>query len=581
MPDGEHAESTGARARWDAAALVAAGLLLACHFVFLMHYYEPAISTIDSHGYFVQARQLADTGDGAVDTESRVQYVGRTWKSAGRGRYVSMWPPGLPLVLAGARRAFGPGAMFLVNPVLATLCLLAVFLVGRAWFGAGWGLLGAALLGCLPFVNEHAFYGYSHIAVMFFMVWGLFFTVQWVHTRGAWWALAAGVCAGFLACIRYPAALFAVAFGVYGVLCLARDRRAWPGLAAFTLGAGVPVIELCIYNGRVFGTFGITGYSLIGYSPTTLFKWEAFKVFAPAYVQQLLAVGAGYAFVLGVAGIVFLCAQRAQWRRGLLMGLLVLPATLLYMAYPQMPHEQSMRFLLPTLPVYVIASCGLLAGYAKERPIAGAALGGVLLVLTAAWGMPLSVKKMQAIGERQAVLARVAREVKRNVPRGSVLIADEMACHDLDVYGWWRLACTTALSRDRVPLYGDSRGDALYEAFLADAGAWAGSGRDMYWLGNDMRSRGLAEFMRRHYTLDPVAEIPVMPAGWDKDMLRRATAPPEQNARDAAPAWVAPYNMSPAPEEFMERMFYDFAGASPVRLYKLTRMPRAEKGADQ
>ena len=569
----EHGADTSNGNRGGAAALAAAIVIVACHFAFLMRFYEPAISTLDSHGYFVQARQIARTGGGALDLESRIQYEGYGWKDAGGGRRVSMWPPGLPVVLAAAFRAFGPEAMCLVNPLLASLSLLALFLVCRAWIGGPWGVAATACMACLPFLNEHAFYGYSHIASLFFMVWALFFVTQWVRSASAPWALAAGLFAGFVPCVRYPEALFLPAFAAYAVLKLGvRERRALASHAAFIAGAALPIAALCIANQRAFGSFTTTGYSLIGYSPATLFKWGALKAYAPVYAQQLLAWGAGYAAPLAAAGVAVLCARRGTRAEGALLALLIAPVSLLYMAYPQIPHVQSLRFLLPTLPVYMIAAAWALKQAAGGRAAVSVTLAAMLVALTAAWGLPLSVQKMEALRQRHKVLADAARAVKEHVPLGGVLIADELPCHNLDAHGRWRLAGTSALGRGRSALYGNISGEALYDAFLNDVQAWSGAGRPAYWLEGAGTAPGLEQALRRRYGLKLLAVIPIAQPRDERNP--RPHAMPQRimrgpgDARADAP-WAPDYILAPAPEEFMEHLFHGFTREPQLRLYRL------------
>ena len=585
-------------------------LLFLCHFIFLMHYYEPAISTLDSHGYYGQAKQFATTGSGVLHMDSRLQYAGPAWKKAGENRRVSMWPPGLPLILAAVYRVAGPDAMFLVNPLLASFSLALLFLICRAWFGAGWGVAAAALLGCTPFFNEHALFGYSHIAVLFFLVLGLYFLTQWVRT-GSWPpALCAGLCAGCLPCIRYPATLFSIAFGAYLLLQFRRHARPLPALAAFAAGAALPVAALAFYNLRLFGALWTTGYSLIGYSPATLFKWDAFRASAPVYIQQLTATGAGPAFALGAAGAACLCARRDHWKQGVLLALLIFPITILYMAYPQYPHPQSMRFLIPTFPVYAMAGAWFLSMFTKDRPGTAAAFALVLIAFTAAWGLPLSLGKMQAMQQRQEVLADITRQVKKHAPRGSVIIADDLVCQNLDVYGTWRIVSTASLSSNRIPLYGDLIGAPLFRAFLDDVQVWAGTA-DVYWLGNEKRLHTLADAMRSRGSLKPLATISIPILDNDHEpRLRRGTMKTsrrpgkrnrknrttESSRRRRAPfvqrdplqgidqRWEQDYNLVPESGDTMDHAFESIVRQSPVRLYKLRWKPGRNphiKGADQ
>ena len=86
-----------------------AALLVLVHFIFLMAYFEPAISTPDANGYFAQAKLIAGEHRTYFETESDIQFVGAHWHSTGDNRYFSKYPPGFPAVLAVVYRIFGPG----------------------------------------------------------------------------------------------------------------------------------------------------------------------------------------------------------------------------------------------------------------------------------------------------------------------------------------------------------------------------------------------------------------------------------------------------------------------------------------
>ena len=49
-------------------------VLVVLHFGLLMVFFEPALCTPDAHGYFAQARLLAETGSSLAKAESPAQY---------------------------------------------------------------------------------------------------------------------------------------------------------------------------------------------------------------------------------------------------------------------------------------------------------------------------------------------------------------------------------------------------------------------------------------------------------------------------------------------------------------------------
>ena len=114
-------------------------LLVGIHFAFLVRYFEPAISTPDAHSYFVQAKLIAGEGKTYVEPESTLQYLGPHWRRAAENRYFCTHAPGLAVIMAPVYKILGPGACLWVNPIMASLSLLGLFLLCQLWIGGGWG----------------------------------------------------------------------------------------------------------------------------------------------------------------------------------------------------------------------------------------------------------------------------------------------------------------------------------------------------------------------------------------------------------------------------------------------------------
>ena len=103
------------------------------HFLTMLCFFAPAASSPDANGYLVQARLLSETGKSWFALDSPLQYVGGQWVEGARGRFFSRHPPGLPVLEAVLFTAFGPRGAFLLNPVLTSLSLLGLFLLGWKW----------------------------------------------------------------------------------------------------------------------------------------------------------------------------------------------------------------------------------------------------------------------------------------------------------------------------------------------------------------------------------------------------------------------------------------------------------------
>ncbi|MFQ6036033.1 MAG: ArnT family glycosyltransferase, partial [Sedimentisphaerales bacterium] len=505
-------------------------LLVGAHFIFLMSYFEPAISTPDANSYFVQAKLLAKEGKTYVQPESALQYIGVHWNHTGDNRYYCTHAPGLPVILALVYRFFGPKATLWVNPLMASLSLLGLFLLCRLWVGQGWGLLAAALMAVNPFANEHALFGDSHTAVCFFLIWALFFLAQWSKTHSPWWALAAGLFIGMIPTIRYPEILYLPAIGIFVLFHYKNDKAFWSSVFAGAIGAAIPIAALCLRNQIAYGGFWKTGYAIAIGQKT--FGWNYFVDSFLPFLIMLLANGCGLVFVTGIIGISILSVQHYTWRCGALFAMLVLPITLLYMSYYWGADPQSMRFLLPTFYIYTIASVWLLSVVCNNRYSSAFAASIVLLLITIVWGLPQSVRPMQHLKNNNAVLAKITNVVEKHVEPGSILIANEGINQHLDFIGCWRLADLWVLKPRppgpprkfapnlNIPLplqnfrniearqrYVNLEGKELLDTFTDDIWHWASDIRKVYWLAKEEQINDYKRQLSKHYQLVTVEKI--------------------------------------------------------------------------
>ncbi len=483
-------------------------LLAATNFVFLMMYFEPAISTPDANSYFGQAKLIARNARTYFEPESIVQYIGFHWHQTRNNRYYAVHPPGFSAILAVVYKIFGPKASLLVNPAMASLSLLGLFLLCRIWVGQGWALLAMALMAFNPFANEHALFGDAHTPVVFLLIWALLLIARWTKTRSLWLALTAGLLLGTIATIRYVEILFCLAVGIFILLHFRRDKLFWYSLIAFTIGVAIPVCALCIRNQTAFGAFWKTGYeyALDEFNASATFGWIFLTNHYLPLLRMLMSEGCGLIFGLGVAGIAIMCTHSVMRKEGLLFAMLVVPVTLLYMSFFWRPDQQSMRYLLPTFYIYTIATVWLIQLAAGDNRLSAWVSSIVLLLITILWGLQPSLRSMEHLRDQGAVLAKITSAVERSVEPGSILIANEAINQHLDFIGRWRLADGAilnlpeplppgilAVSRNirprRLPRNNDARtkysgleDKELFDAFSQDVWQWAGNNRKVYWI---------------------------------------------------------------------------------------------------
>ncbi len=420
-------------------------ILLGAHFVFLAFFFAPAISTPDANGYMAQARLIAREARTDIEVESPAQYVGDHWMAVGEGKYYGQYPPGLPAMLALVFRPFGWYWTLWVLPAMGTLSLLGLYLVVRKWVGPGWALVAAGLMAANPVANRHALGADSHTAVSFFLIWALYGLIRWERTRWPGWAAVVGFCLGVIPSIRYAETLFLIPFAVYVAYTVPRNVPWWRSVLAALGCASVPLIALAVRNQHAFGAFWKTGYSVSG--EQTGFGLGYFVRHAIPYLVMLVFMGVALVFPVGVMGLKELCQRPGTRRRGYLLVGLILPITLLYMAYYWNADSMSMRFLLPTFALYTIAAVWLLQLRSETEPERARKWASIVLAVTLLWGLTYSAVSLNHLKRDNIPIAEISRAVEQRVEAGSVLIAQSGLLQHLDFVGDWRLAPEEAFDR--------------------------------------------------------------------------------------------------------------------------------------
>lgn len=459
--------------------------LAVLHFAWLASYHAPAISTPDANSYFAQARWIAREGKTSFALESPAQFIGPHWNPGPNGRYYCTHPPGFGFLLAVPYTLLGYRVATWVNLVLASMSLIAVFLLCRRWTGPYWALLAATLVTLNPVVNEHALFGDSHVAVQFLLLAAIVCLLRLTKGGLIIWSATSGLLIGAIPALRYPELLYLPALGLFIVLMARSGWVTRRSVVVFALGTALPLGALLVRNQITYGGFWRTGYLATG--EQVAFSVAALVQHAPVYLLQLVASGAGLMFPLGVAGIVALLRHRETRREGLLLAGLIAPVTLLYMAWYWRPDPQSMRFLIPTFPLYTLAGIWMLSRLIQDRRVA-VGVSVVILVVMAAWGVPASHMAMRHLERDNGVLADITAKLEQRVPPGSVVIAGVGVQQHLDFVGLWKLANANLVNApSKIAAQGgpgelvserhqllELPSEARWEAFVNAVWEWAG-----------------------------------------------------------------------------------------------------------
>jgi hypothetical protein len=139
---------------------------------------------------------------------------------------------------------------------------------------------------------------------------------------------------------------------------------------------------------------------------------------------------------------------------GAMLILIVVPSTLLYMAYYWVPGRMmggqgaAMRFVLPTFPCYVLAALWLLRGITARRSIPlRLSTAAVLVCVYLLWGIRTTSRETAASAHSRAALARLTSDLRAAVPEDAIIIAHSRILQHLDFVRRWRLVDLSCLRR--------------------------------------------------------------------------------------------------------------------------------------
>ena len=398
--------------------------------VFLSARWAPATTESDDNGYYGQASLIMNTGSAVFSPESNVQWIGTHWLwEKDHGYFVSRYPPGYPVLIGVVYKLFGYEAGMMINPILSLLSLIGFYALARRFVGAGWAIGGAIVLCTIPEFVHHSLGGYAHMTVLFFLVWGLYFAVLWQDKGKLWQIILMGLCLGCIPTVRYAdtvMGLGAFLFLLCNVLRWPQNRlKVWGHYAAGAAAALIPIIPLMLRNRHDLGGFLRTGYNLTNEDEG--FSWLYFKAHVLDYVHQINANGIGFLCAIGLAGMVIMMFTRKRWQAGLMVFLQAVLMVLVYMAYywaPQNNVNSTMRFLVPTFPLFLLGAVFALSQLTRRVPVPGKIAVGVGIVLVhLLWGTSTMWDDTESMSYNKKALAAITEKLDKVAEHGSVIVS--------------------------------------------------------------------------------------------------------------------------------------------------------------
>ncbi len=399
-------------------------------------YFVPIYTGVDPNGYHVAGKVFAETGSFGYVPYDEASFVGRMWVVSGEGIAYAKYPPLYPALCAVAIWLFGDGADFFINPLCASLSIVAAYVLARSLGLGSWSLLAAFLLATNPVCNFYAIRQVSHPSSLFFITSGMaLFFISLGRGKMPLRMCSAFISAflvGYAAGIRYTDVLLALPpLLLFPAMMLKRDFRI---PVSYLVGLAIPWGILAAYHHEAFGAPWRTGYALTGEQSGFSFAYFAENI--RFYMIGIIESGLGPTALLSVLGFLLLCKRRIM--DSFVFAAWIFPTLLLYTAYYWAPESNFNGFLRFLVPIFV--PCILLAVFFVRDLNRHEAIKGILrvlcvaaiLVIHAVWGFFESVESMENQWKENSKQEKIADFILSGVEPGSVVISSNNLLNYLD-----------------------------------------------------------------------------------------------------------------------------------------------------
>jgi len=374
------------------------------------------------------------------------------------------------------------------------------------------------LLAINPFYNEHALFGDSHTSLIFFFLIALLFLIKAIKSDNFVYAIISGIAMGIVPTIRYAEFVLVVVFGAYILWLFYTKKISLRTEISFLIGILIPLIPLAVRNHKAFGKPWITGYNLVNTQASFGFNY-LIKHFIP-FLVMLATAGMGILFWFSIGGFIKLLRNSDTKSIGVYFLSSVSLLTFTYMAYYWPPDPETMRFLLPTFPVYTLAAVYFISHLKRKYKIA---FLSIALLASIPWGMLGSLRAVRPLYVRNSVLSDITKAVEKNIESGSIIITYEGICQNLDLYGKWKLIDISILSKADAltarrpmkpmrnvyaakvynPLYGDEFKDQL----IKDLNQW--SDKKIFMVAYEDEVEMLSKLIGDRFNIDKKSSIKI------------------------------------------------------------------------
>ena len=392
----------------------------------------------DAYGYVSQA-DLWLAGDLVIrqpwvakvpwpNAESSFSPLGyRPAEPRGQFAIVPTYSPGLPILLAAAKRLGGQCALYAVVPLLTGLGVLVTYGIGKRLVSPWGGVIAAWLVAASPTVIGIAVEPLTDVPVM--TAWAISIYLLLARTGGRWSPVLVGFAAGIAILIRPNLVPLSIPLGVWYLIRRETDGDSrFLASALFALGVLPAVLLIAWLNGRLYGSPLASGYGTLG----DLYAWSHVGPNVRRYVTWFVFAETPIALA-GLAAL--LIPGRRLWTAApdlRIVPLLAVFVALLwgqYFAYEVWESWGYLRFLLPSWPLVMAGLAAVLLAATDawlsrlSRPVAHAVLA-LSIALLGAWTFSIAVRegvfRERGMSAPEAPLGQLVR--KHTVDNSVVLV---------------------------------------------------------------------------------------------------------------------------------------------------------------
>ena len=342
----------------------------------------------------------------------------------GEWSIVPTYSPGLPILLAVAKRVGGQCTMFGVVPLLAGLTVLGTYGIGRRLHSPVAGLIAAWLVATSPITLSSSLEPLTDVPVM--AMWTLaFFFILGTSTVSA---AAAGVAAGLAILIRPNLVPLAVPLGAW-LLCR-RDvagpfiRSRLVPAAAFAVTTLLGVAAVAAINQHLYGSAATSGYGRLEDQVALARVLPNLRRYTVWFIETHT--------VVPLLGLIALVAPLPRfWPRVADRTIFAVFASVIillwsfYCAYLEFDSWGYLRFLLPSWPL-IMTGLGALVVWVGTFGRSARWITGLAIVALGVWNTS-EASSRDVFGQRQAARhdAPIGRLVATHTPPNSVLLTFE------------------------------------------------------------------------------------------------------------------------------------------------------------